>query len=183
MRLTITRAVSGLSGETSHSANPRRRQLDFASGGGGGNVRLRLAATRQHARRHDRSLRVDAAAMQEVGRPRLPARLPRSRAPSGTASASSRRSPRSASFSAACLASTSSGISATMCSSVIFARSESHLQRPLDLGDVQPLTLGALARPASSTRSAGTRAAARSRGRRAASGTAPRGRASPAAAA
>ena len=44
-RLTITRAVSGFSGDTSHSAKPRRRQLDLASGGGSGKVHSLVRVT------------------------------------------------------------------------------------------------------------------------------------------
>src|SRR5215831_10762705 len=38
MRFTITRAVSGFSGEMTHSANPRRRHVVCASGGGVGKL-------------------------------------------------------------------------------------------------------------------------------------------------
>ena len=44
-RFTITRAVSGLSREAIHSASPRLRHVDFASGGGAGKAQSDSTAT------------------------------------------------------------------------------------------------------------------------------------------
>ena len=122
IRFTITRAVSGLPCEASHSANPRRRQLDFASAGGSGKRPLGLAHDRQHARRHLRARRVRAAAMQEVRRLRLAARARRSPAPSGTAPALLARAPRSPPSRSRASPSRRRGISATMSFSVTSLR-------------------------------------------------------------
>ena len=126
-RLTITRAVSGLSRCTSHSAKPRRRQLDFASAGASGNV-------------HSAGLAADSTPgdISEPGASGLPrcrkkdACGARSRSPMARALGS--RGGRCAStaaisaFTAAWRAFASPGISATTCSSWTRLRSDPTLR-------------------------------------------------------
>ena len=63
----MTRAVSGLSGDASQSAKPRRRQLDCSVRRAAWETYSLSPGNGEHAGRASAALRIRAAAMQEIG--------------------------------------------------------------------------------------------------------------------
>ena len=133
-----------------------------ASGGGAGNVALAVAGDRQHARRHLRSLGVEAAAMQEERRPRLAAALADRQRGRRTACGFCLSSAAICALSSRVLRLLLGGISAHDVLLGDLGAQRVVLQRLLDLRDVQLLPFGALRRRRLARRSACTRAASRS---------------------